>query len=74
MDKKYLWIVILVGIIAGISIANYKNFSIKSLVVSLAISFLFIASLSLFFIHTKIGRKIDKNKTKDMYDKLFPHS
>lgn len=72
MDKKYHWIIISIGVLAGVSIANYRNFSIKNLLVGLVISFIFIVLLSLFFIRIKIGRKIDKNKTKVMHDDLFP--
>lgn len=71
-QKMMISIFSAIGVIVGISMANYKSFSIRTLLTSLLVSFFIIAVLSLFLIHTKIGRKIDKNKTRYAYDKLFP--
>lgn len=71
-QKMIISIFSTIGVIVGICVVNYKSFSIRDLLISLFVSLFIIASLSLFFIHTKIGRKIDKNKTRDAYDKLFP--
>jgi uncharacterized membrane protein len=69
-SQEYRAIPIICAVIIGISIANYKNFTFRGLIIGLAASFVIIAAISWFCIYTKIGRKLDKNKTKDIHDKL----
>ena len=64
-------LVITLGVIIGISVVNYKNFTFKGLIIGLITSFIVIAAISLFCIHTRIGRKLDKNRTKNISDKFF---
>jgi hypothetical protein len=56
-------------VIIGISITNYKNFTFRALILGLVASFFVIALLSFFVIYTKIGRKIDKDKTRNLFFK-----
>jgi len=71
LPKKYQDLSVLIGIIVGTIVVNYKHLTFKSFIFSLVMSFSILSLLGLFFIHTKIGRKIDRSTTRATYDRLF---